>query len=513
MLTARLRSRPPVLPLLVAALAAIAAAACSSASQTTPQVRIDAPVASSGAEEPSDNLLVTIAIAPHPPRFAVDGDLDEWGEWPEPVPAAGPSDSASPRPAKSPPRTPRHSAEPSSRVVLAMDEGGLALAGEMSPSHAKGFWITLVLDMPQVPSIGYWNMSGGVTPIYCDDESMGADDLAECKALIVAHESFESEHIGRFQADYFVSPAGITARRDGKLSPVFGAQVVFKPAARGFHVEATLPAKGLPRTQQAPLDNFRACARGGELARPPALPPEEWSTLSLPRPVGFEPYAALRALAFEAAMRRPPFKPFSMSYQPGDGLEVEDLHYESSTRLLASSETLYSKQIAKGDLEVGFVYTGKAERGVGWTSFVSIHKGTPLVVMDLTGPPLGVVQRGDEVHAFAYATAEADDGMTSWSSWGVVAFGPDGAPREDLVDEVPQMGLLVGPLPAHAPDFSTFSVAGTAWDFDSGSPGPTIEATWKWDPKKKRYTATVKDLSPGGKKPARPQKAAKAPKK
>ncbi len=502
MLTRRLESHPRALaPLL---LATLALGACSSTSQSTPQVRIDSPSATAKVEEPADNLLASITIAARPAGLAVDGDLTEWGALPAPSMAADPAGAIRPKSSRSP-------EVPSSRVAVALSSAGLALAGEMSTSHAKGFWMALLFDMPDVPSIGYWQRGGGVAPLFCDEESMAPDSFAECKALVDAHEQFAGEHVARFQGHYFVSPSGISVERSGVVTPIQGAQVAFKPAGQGFHVEATLPPKALPRTQQAPLTSFNACVRGGEPSKAPHLQPEEWSALTPPDPVGFEPHAALREAAFAAAMRHPPYKPFSMSYQPGDGMEVEDLDYASSTHLLSTSEILYSKQIQSGDLEVGFVYTGKPAMGVGWASLVSIYKGEPIAVMDLTGSPLGVVKRGEDVHAFSWATWENDDGPTSWSSWGVVAFGPFGVPDIDIMDDIPQTSVLVGPLESHSPDFSTLGIAGSTWDHETSTLGTAIEATWKWDPKTRRYTASVKELSPSAKK--KPPKAPKPPKK
>ena len=502
MFTPRLESHPrPLAPLL---LAFLALGACSSTSQSTPHVRIDSPPVTAKVEEPEDNLLASVTIAARPATLAVDGDLTEWA-LPAPGPAAGPSGGAAPK-------TPRDPQEPASRVTVAMSSAGLALAGEMSTAHEKGFWVAVLFGMPEVPAIGYWQRGGGVAPLDCDEERMTPDELAECKALVDAHESFAAEHVARFQSHYFVSPTGVSVERSGVLTPVVGAQVAFKPSGQGLRVEATLPSKALPRTQQAPLSSFHAYVRGGEPSKAPHLPSEEWSSLTLPQPVGFEPHAALREVVFGAAERHPPYKPFSMSYQPGDGLEVEDIDYASSTHLLSASEILYSKQVQSGDLEVGFAYTGKPTMGVGWTSVVSIYKGEPLAVVDLTGSALGVVKRGEDVHAFSWATWENDDGATSWSSWGIVAFGPFGVPDPDIMDDIPQVSVLVGPVESHSPDFSTFGITGALWDHETSTLGATLQATWKWDPKTKRYTASVKDLFPSAKKPPKPAQPPKAPK-
>lgn len=501
-------ARPALVQPVLALVVALGPAACSSAPQPTPQVRIEPRPPAAKVEPPADNLLASVTIARRPEKLVVDGDLAEWGALPAPAPRDGASTSASPRPEPL-----RRAEEPSSRVALAVSSDGLAIAGEMSPSHAKGFWVTVVFDMPDVPPIGYWQRGGGVSPLYCY-EGMDPDALAECKTLQEKHETFESEHLAFFEGVYFISPAGVSLTRFGKVVlPVDGAQVAFKPTDTGFRVEATLPAKSLPRTQQAPLESLRAFARGGEPGKPPQVPIEEWSDLVLPEPVGFEPYADLRAAVFAAAMRRPLYKPFSMSYQPGEGLEVSDLVYATSTDLHESPQILYSKQAVLGDLEVGYAYTGTSPMGVGWTSVVSLHKGAPVAVMDLTGSPRGVVQRDGELHAFAYSSWENEDGLTSWAGWEAVAFGPDGAPVPDILEEA-HLPPLVGPIESHAPDFSTFSILATVWDHETGSPGARMELEWKWDAKAHRYALKAKELSPAAsKKPPKGQRGAKAPRK
>ncbi len=480
-----------------ALLAALTVGACSPAAPTTPLVRIDSPSSSADAEEPTGNLLATITVTARPDKLVVDGHLGEWITLPDPVPPAGPpSTPLSPRPAGRPPE------KPTSHVAVAITPDGLAVAGELSASLAEGFWLALVLDVPEVPSVGYWLSEGGYAPLSCHD-GMEPEERAACDALMEDHERLVIEHPARFQGHYFISPAGVSVHRNGALTPVEGAQVAFQHAGKGFRAEATIPPKGLPRTQQAPLATFHACARGTPDSKPPILQPEDWSTLTLTVPVGFEPHAALRERVFAFGQLLITDKPFCLSYQPGDGLEMEDLVHGTSTSLRAVKKTLYSKLATMGDVEVGAVHAGTPGRSVvPWTTLVSFHKGAFRAIAQLDGSLRGLVQRDGELHAFTWVAWQGDDPF-GWSMWSALAFGPDGAPRDNVIESHVATSALLAPEPSHAPDFSTFAITAQPWDLKTQKPGAPSEITWTWDAGAKRYKPR---LGP-------PKKAPKAPKK
>ena len=472
------------------------AAACASTPAVTPHVRVDPPPAAD-VEEPAGNALVSIAITRRPGALAVDGDLAEWGTFPPPAPKGGLTPPSRPPPKKASEQA------PSSRLAVAMTSDGLALAGELSPSLAGGFWLTIVLDVPDVPPIGYWLPSGGISPIVCIGSEPGEGGVEDCEKLLADHEAFSEQHAARFQADYFIGPGGVSVSRAGATKKVDEAQAVFKPSGKGFHVELTLPPKALPRTYQAPLVTFTAHARGGSPEKPPvAPPPEEWSSLSPPEPVGFEPFAALRAKVFESVGTQMYYKPWSISYQPGEGLPLEDLTYDSSFSLLPTKHLLYSKQATLGDVEIGFVYTGSHPLGAGWTSVLTSLAGEPLHVVDVPGRDPHVVERDGELHVVSMATWESDDTPTSSALWSVYAVGPGALPREDVLEYAPLPDQWVAPLPTHSPDFSTLTITGSRWDPVTQLPGAPLEATWKWSPKTRIYEVKVKEGSaPPPKKP------------
>jgi hypothetical protein len=489
--------RSSLAPALLAVLGVLAVGACSPAAPTTPLVRIDSPPASAGAEEPTGNLLATITVTARPENLVVDGHLGEWLTLPDPVsPAGPPTPPLSPRPSKRPVE------EPSSHVAVAVTPAGLAVAGELSASLAEGFWLALVLDVPEVPSVGYWLSNGGYSPLSCHD-GMEPEERAACDKLIEDHERLVIDHPARFRGHYFISPAGVSVHRNGVLTPVDGAQVAFQRAGAEFRAEATIPPKGLPRTQQAPLSTFHAYARGAPASKPPILQPEDWSTLTLTVPVGFEPHAALRERVFAFGQLLITDKPFCLSYQPGDGLEVEDLVHETSTSLRAVKKTLYSKLATMGDVEVGAVHAGTHGRSfVPWTTLVSFHKGAFRAIAQLDGSLRGLVQRDGELHAFTWAAWQGDDPFGG-SMWSVLAFGPDGAPRDQIIDSHVATSALLAPEPSHAPDFSTFAITAQPWDLKTLKPGVPSEITWTWDAAAKRYKPSLRPL----------KKAPKAPKK
>lgn len=212
--------------------ALLAVFACSSAGPSgTPQVRIDS-LPPAAAEEPAGNLLASVTVTARPEELVVDGDLSEWLPFPDPVPPAGPPAAPLSQPAPK-----RPVAVPSSRLAIAITPAGLALAGELSPSLAEGFWLTILLDVPELPSIGKWVSPGAYFPLYCSGD-LDMDELVECKQLLENHYRLAAEHAARFEAHYRIRPSGVAVHRDGALTPVEGAQVEFRPAAKG-HLEGS----------------------------------------------------------------------------------------------------------------------------------------------------------------------------------------------------------------------------------------------------------------------------------
>lgn len=489
------RHRPSLLaPSLTSALlAALSVSACSSPGPTVaPQVRIDS-LPPAAPEEPEGNLLASVTVTARPAKLVVDGDLSEWPPFPDPLLLAGP-EPVLPRQRTPKPPVPK---VPSSRLAVAITPAGLALAGELSPSLAESFWLTIVLDVPELPSIGKWVPPGHHFPLYCSGD-MDTDELVECRQLLENRDRLAAEHAARFQGHYHIRPSGVSVHRDGSLTPVEGAQIAFQSAGRGGRVEITIPPRGLPRTQQAPFRTFHAHARGAPASKPPVVSFEESSAFTLPVPAGFEPHAALRESVFAAGQQVSTEKPFSLSYQPGDGLEIEDIVHETSTSLRQEEKILYSKQASMGDVEVGWVHTGTPLRpGVAWTSVISLLRGAPVAITNLEGSAAGAVQRDGEILAFATWSSVTEEPEMRMARWDVVAIGPDGAHRTDVVDAVPETDSIVDARHAHAPDFSTLTITGRKWDSSKGAAGPGIDITWTWDPKAKRYRPKVSTLKEG----------------
>lgn len=301
-----------------------------------------------------------------------------------------------------------------------------------------------------------------------------------------------------------------------KATAVRGAEqavtVTLEAGKVGFAAEASLPVRGLPRTLQAPVEHFTGYAAAVRGPTPPASPTAEPVWFDTPAPVGFEPHAELRASVFQQAQRRlsySGYKPFGISYQPGDDLEVEDCLYVGGDSQVVGTERkiLYSKQMTMGDLEVGYAYTGTAGPSAAvLTSAISLHKGKPVGTVDLFGEPKGIVQRDGEVHVITYLLESFVDSPGESGEWSAVAFGPDGAPREEIVERAPRTSWgFLSVVESSAPDFSTFGLSAVTMS-DQHVPGDTVELTWTYDKKERLYRVSVKEPSAAGPKKSSPKK-------
>lgn len=455
--------------------AALLVAACSSLPPPArPNAGPVAPKPTATSQAPSAGPPLHIFVAKRPEKLAVDGSLDEWSFF-------GPDEpSGAPYPAGQ---------GPESSMMVAVTSEGVSLAAELAPGAGEALWLGLVTDVPEMPS-----------PQECDAESMKPEDLASCEANNKANEAFAAEYRARFRRFYRIDAAGVSSHEQGALAPVVGARVAVKKARHGHRLEATFPARALPRTLQAPLETIYLYSVASAGQAPPALPIEELVPQRIDEPVGFEPHAALRQAVFADARKRTLDTPFNLSYEPGADLELEDVRYRGAvgTQLHSKPEVLYSKQAVLGAVEVGYVYTGKYSMVLPWISVIALKDGEPVEITDLDGAAKGVVQRDGELHVFAYSVFQSEGSPAATVAWSALAVGADGALRPDLLERAREMSELIKPVESHATDFSTLSLVGAAWNREKDGPGGPMEATWKYDAKEKRYLATVK----GGSSPA-----------
>lgn len=451
-------------PLLLTALLG-ALPACSGA-PTVPHVAID-PSRSAGASSSEGDRLASVVTTARPAGFALDGDIGEWG-------------NIVPPPPKPPPPV-----APASHLAIAFAPDGVTLAGMLSAEAADGLWIGLLLGAPTLPPVGYRTGWGAVQPLDCDADTGGSprapEEIGECRVLIDVRDDMEVTHAARFRRVYKLDRTGLrAASADGTLAAVPGAKVAFKEGKAGITVEVSFPAKGLPRTEQAPLQQVGIIARAASGDKPPAWTAADFASKDLPAPVGFEPYADLRAAAFGLAGSRVTTPP-NLSYQPGDGLELEDVEYDNgnTTLLEVKPHLLFSKQTTFGAFEVGYAYAV--------SSAVAVLKDGHLVdCAPIEGDPVGFAKRDDELHVFAYQAYQPGDDTAYRAEWSGVAVQKDGKLRPGLVDPGQGARRWADALPMHDPDFASFGITGMLPQDDNGR-SLSATATWTWNPGEKLY--------------------------
>jgi hypothetical protein len=265
--------------------------------------------------------------------------------------------------------------------------------------------------------------------------------------------------------------------------------VAFKIAGQGATLEASVPLRALPRMSAAPVTSLVLAARS---VAAPALPaPEQWAALELPEPVGFEPWAELRALAFGAEMGTGYYRP-NTSYHPAEPLRLETLSYagEMDRRDYAARDgALYARRMSLGELEIGVVQ-GSADH------VAVLRRGKVVAVHGRRGGTLvDMVPRDGEVHVFVFDVETATDTFMTSADWTLLAIGPDGALREKVLDEPPNFVPWAYPKEFHSPDLQTFGVRGGWYSEVDGKDTTTgWERTWRWDKAQRRYVLKEKRI-------------------
>lgn len=454
------------------------------------------------ADDPGIASVISVAL---PSSFVVDGEIREWGSL---DPSKKPVEKGK-APDKPTPVPPSH-------MAIAVHPKGLALAAELTKGMGDSIVVGLAFDRPEVPSIGYFMRGGGIMPLPCVNEenaaTMDPKERDSCQKVLNAHDAFANEYYERFRMLVRIQSKGVSVFRGIKWDDVPEAKVAMKPTKSGHTLEVDLPAKVLPRTQQAPVSGLFAYAEANKTDKPAYRQDDAWDMLSIKDPVGFEPLAELRevvfgrASAFQVSYR--PYKPNNISYQPGDALEVEDVDYQGGSETVATfSNILYSKQATKGDVEVGYPYVGRAPPGSGGLAPVlSLYKGKPVQAEVLMGEHQKIVERDGELHVIAYWRFEPNDPPGETAEWNIAAVGQDGQMRLDIVERggLPSQGFFSVSQFAND-DYSVFGVMGTPADGDLTKDFAAFH--WKYNSKEHYYEFALGT----GDEPAK--KATKKPKK
>lgn len=431
-----------------------------------------------------DPGLVSVISPVLPASFVLDGDIREWGNI---EPSKKPAEKGKP-PEKPAPA-------PLSHMAMAFHSKGLAIAAELSKGMGDSVLIALAFDRPGVPEIGYYMRGGMIRAFPCANEdeaaSMDAEERKSCQKTLDTHAAFEAEYTERFRMLIRVQPTGVSLFRGARWDAAPDIKIAMKPATSGHTLEMELPAKVLPRTLQAPVSEFFVYAEANKTDKPAYRQDDAWELVSVKEPVGFAPLAELREMVFGRAsafyVNYRPYKPNNLSYQPGDGLEIEDVDYQGGFEAVATfSDILYSKQATMGDVEVGYTYAGRPlPGGGGLAPFVSLYKGKPVQGLVMLGEHQKIVERDGELHIFAYWQFSSIDEPGTRAEWNVMAVDSHGELRGDLLEPGMLPPGFASATEFFAPDFSSIGLVVTPLDAPPGS-GP-IGFGWTYDSQQKMY--------------------------
>ena len=439
-----------------------------------------------------DSPLVSVTTLARPPaHFVLDGDIEEWGSL---QPAPLPPTPAPPAGKRAPPPHPNPVGAPS-RVALVLSSEGALIAADLTEASRDGIWLGITFPAPEAPPIGYFQRGGGVQELNCEVDSATGEPLAPetaqaCQALLDRHEAFVDSHQARFTRFYRIDKTGVRAAVGPGESPapIEGARAAFKETGDSVTVEVALPAEALPRVAQAPVESMSLIAFAAAESEPHTVSPESWVPIGLPAPVGFEPFAEIRARSFVES--RGALAPLGMSYQPGNALGIEVIRYSrgsNGTAIEMAQETLYSQEETLGDLEIGYVFTNGRSVAIS-------RKGALVDVVSISGEPVGMVKRGKDLHVFSYSQQSHPDRAAEGASWQVLIIRPDGATRSGIGDETGMNRLWQLVSEFHAPKLDTFGVRGTPIYGEDEAPPPDVEVTWRYNPRSEVYEARERKL-------------------
>lgn len=472
-----------------------------------------AATASAEPEPPPDPMLVSVAAVYPPSKLEIDGDIREWSsllpslEPYEPPPPADPQATSGDEEPKPPPPSGPNPRDAASHLAVAITHDAILIAAELGEPAREGVWLGIGSTVPKVPPIGDYTRGGYVLEFDCKFKRIfgieGAVDrgdpnppevVAACEALVERHAQQVARHTKRFARRFKIDRDGVRGvALDGTLHGFEGAKAAFKQGAKGATVEVSLPIKAMPRVSEAPLHSLRLAARAATSPKSPDFDPE-WVWVRLPDAISFEPLGELRARAY-ASLAGFWHGPPPLSYQPGDPLHVETIHYPGEPRsVVFSEETLYTKQATLDDVEIGYLTT--------YGDNLAIFKnGKLLHVADLSGSRKGIVTRDGELHVISFSSHSFSP-MAGWQSprWMVTVVSPDGSFREDdkVVDPGVDIREWVEVSEFENKALDTFGVRGsTHYPPDSKDPSDKpvgVELTWRWDKNLEMYKSSERRI-------------------
>ena len=489
--------------------------ACSPPAAPPLEPKPAGPAAPAAAEAFAIGVVAVVA----PKALTLDGDLSEWGALPPPRDPApiGPADRhEAEQSAKSgsKPQGPPKDDGAASRLAVAFSKDAFLMAADLGPAASSGFSIAVGGWEPDVPLLGQSAGRAGFLELQCEfqvecweagesgegtacgvgEKPNPPEVVASCNKLVAHHAALVAEHRARFTIVLRVEPSGVvTVLRDGASKPVAGAKVAFKTSAKGATAEVSIPLFAMPRFGEAPLPALRlyASAQASDIG-PEVWEPgwAAWTGVGLPQPLALEPWAGLRAKAFEAQMTFDPDRattgttlftqPKSMSYHPSDPGHFECMEGTGEGGDFSSSfHSLYEKKASLGDVEVGLV--DYCDRG----KHVAVLKaGNLLEVTDISGDLEGIFTKGSEIHVLSSRPYGWDPG---WQGYAVGESGKRRAVVEklELAADRPDPKEKTTSSWEAVKTFHSKGLDSFGWTGEKKRTG--VEVTFTWDEGKKMY--------------------------
>lgn len=246
-------------------------------------------------------LLLLLAAAPAgdgalrvlegmPAGLQLDGSLEEWTQPPSLT--LGDADARS------------------ARLWLAVDAGGLVVAGELRDDAARldgaRVEVSLALPPPRMPPLAFVDQfQERAVPTEGDCPERPPKRAETCKAWWKAQSARRQQLQDALVARYVLGPDGVV--RSGQ--PDAAGTARFVPVPGGLRFEALIPAAAFPRTAEAPLGHLGLRVAWGDEASSTGL-----QDVSLSAPLRYGRWPEL----LERALKAQP----GASYQPGPGADA-----------------------------------------------------------------------------------------------------------------------------------------------------------------------------------------------
>lgn len=481
---------------LVLLITAFAAGACASPPpRPAPLTSLPAPLPppAQPAEAPPDPAILCVAVVQPPQKATLDGDLRAWGPLvsppapPKPPPDPDADKDGPDAPVQLPTPPDLHAA--ASHLGFALTLEAARIAVELAAPAPQGIWLGVGALPAVLPTL-----ATSVNGLVWEAPECSTRTVPEpCKAEREAYARFEAAHKRRFQRMFKIDRDGVrVVAEGGALVTIAGARVAARAGEHGAStLEVWLPLAAMPRVAQSPVQTLALVARVASSPEPPELAPEQWSWLTLPAPISFEPYGELRARVLAAvrwrAYRATPLRPEAgLSYQPGEPSKLEGVAFGGDSIGPTFEGKLYEKTAALGDVEVGEVHASE--------TYLAVFKGGKLIdLVDVErAEPRGEVERNGELHLFWYRprTFRGGSGFES-PSWSVIAVTRDGKTRQALdVDGLSREGSRYAFLDSATEILNkgkdTFGFRAVV--SEGGNKKVGVESILRWDAATGKYT-------------------------